>query len=751
MQVPSPTIYAHTLSQRPADEWEPLYGENGHASMTLRYIQSFANPFNQEACQQADVFLRVLALYHDMGKAAPAFQKYLRTGGASVDHKTAAAKWVMHHLDHIYGKMLAIIFHGHHGGLHAGNQFLFSEDFKSPILQDVLAALPEELQSLPPIPPGRLVGNGCKTTDEIVYSWMMAIRMLHSCLIDADWLATEEFTTPQNSEARKSTSYVSLLEMSKILEWHLERREFASTGYVNALRKQVHKSCFAAAARERGAYQLNVPTGGGKTLSSLSFALKHAELHRMARVIYVIPYTCIIEQTAQEFRSILGAENVLEHHSSLSEENDTEENRYGTENWDAPLVVTTSVQFFETLFSNRNKKCRKIHNIAHSVIILDEAQTLPAAYLKPCLYALKSLQRDFGCTVVLCTATQPTVVNDGRFNIGWEKGEVQSLVGESLENRLAEELKRVKVENLGRLNADSLIQHYSSLGSNQALFIVNLTRQAQDLYERLYSVQSEGIYHLSARMCPLHRSEVLRAVRSRLAEGLPVLLIATRVVEAGVDISFPVVYRDSCGLDSLAQAAGRCNRHGEINMGHVFFYEDEDVQLPPSFTDLRDGIYALKDVLNNVQHDDLLEASNVEAYFKAFYNKREHGCKGWDKKGIITDSQHVATWDFEEISQKFKLIENEQITVIVPYGDESMKLRETLLSMDKADIMPNRTLYRRLSSFGVSVYKTEWQELKAHCELVHQDAGIWFLTRDSFYDSARGLLRSSDVVLDYVF
>lgn len=747
----SPIVYAHTLEHRPAEEWEPLYGENGHAQKTLHYIQSFANPFQSEAKKQAEVFLRILALYHDMGKASPEFQEYLKGGGASVDHKTAAAKWIMERLDNSYGKILAIVFHGHHSGLQRGNSFLFAEDFKAPIQPEVLAALPDVFHRLPTMPLGRLVGNQSKTTEEVVFSWIMAIRMLHSCLIDADWLATEEFTTPHNSEARKAAFYLGISEMSRILESHLDNIESLSSGYVNVLRQEIHRNCYIAAERERGVYQLNVPTGGGKTLSSLSFALKHAMVHSMERVIYVIPYTSIIEQTAHEFRSILGSENVLEHHSGLAEENDTEANRYGTENWDAPLVVTTNVQFFETLFSCKNKKCRKIHNIANSVVILDEAQTLPAAYLKPCLYALKSLQRDFGCTVVLCTATQPTVVNDGRFNIGWEKGEVQSLVGESLEKRLAEELKRVKAENLGGLDADSLIHHYSSLGVNQALFIVNLTRQAQDLYDRLYSVQSEGIYHLSARMCPRHRSDVLSEVRSRLEEGLPVLLVATRVVEAGVDISFPVVYRDSCGLDSLAQAAGRCNRHGELSMGHVFFYEDEGVQLPPSFTDLRDGIYALKDVMINVQYNDLLAASNVEAYFKAFYNKREHGCKGWDKKEIITDSQHVATWDFEEISQKFNLIENEQITVIVPYGDESMQLRETLLSMDKTGIMPNRTLYRRLSSFSVSVYKTEWQELKSHCELVHRDAGIWFLTRDSFYDSARGILRSSDVVLDYVF
>ena len=744
-------IYAHTLETHCADEWELLYGENGHAERTLQYIKSFPSPFASEIDDISRLCLEILAKYHDMGKAAPEFQNYLKIGGNSVDHKTAAAKWILSKWKKGLGKMMALAFYAHHGGLKCGAHFMYSESFLSPIDSSVLDALPENMRNIPDEPFCQLVGKNVQQLDEAIFSLMMAIRMLHSCLIDADWLATEAFITPRAADARSKSPFLTIKEMSRMLEVYIRERENASTGLINSLRKVIHDSCYAAASKVAGAFRLNVPTGGGKTLSSLSFALAHALQHGMQRVIYVIPYTSIIEQTADEFRKVFGENSVVEHHCNLTEVNDTDSNRYATENWDAPLIVTTSVQFFETLFSNKNQRCRKIHNISHSVIVLDEAQTLPAAYLKPCLYALKSLQRDFGCSMVLCTATQPTVVNDASFDIGWRENEIESLISHQLEKRLISEMKRVEVENIGCIDLDVLLEHFVSSGDKSALFIVNLTRQAHDLFKKLADIFSDVVFHLSARMCPKHRADMLNTVRQRLNDGMPTILVATRVVEAGVDISFPVVYRDCCGLDSLAQAAGRCNRHGENSIGKVYYYESIDSEIPASFTDLRDGIYAMKDLMYQTEFSDILHPNTVEKYFKLFYNKRKRGCSNWDKKGVITDSTNIEAWDFAAIEQKFKLIEQEQINIVVPYGDDFEELRSELINLSKMNVMPNRKIFRKLSSYSVSVYKTEWRCLVEHCELVHEKAGIFFLVNKKVYDCYRGLLRASDVELDYVF
>lgn len=747
MPLSTTTVYAHTLDGHSETEWELLYGENGHAEKTLSYINSFRNPFHEDVAQTTHLLLQILARYHDMGKASYEFQSYLRHGGNSVDHKTAAAKWIVNKWQGICGKLLAIVFYAHHGGLKTGAV----QDFLSPIDSQVLDAVPEEMRNLPEEPICRLVSKKHQKRDEFIFSLMMAIRMMHSCLIDADWLATESFTSPELSAARSASPYLKIEEMSSLLESYISERENASSGLINSLRKEIHNSCFAAASKTEGIFRLNVPTGGGKTLSSLSFALAHAQQHNKQRVIYVIPYTSIIDQTADEFRKVFGENSVVEHHSNLSETNDTEANRYATENWDAPLIVTTSVQFFESLFSDKNQRCRKIHNIANSVIVLDEVQTLPAAYLKPCLYALKSLQRDFGCSVVLCTATQPTVINDESFDIGWPDEEVESLISPQLEKRLVDEMKRVEMEYLGLLNLDSLINHFVIGDEKSALFIVNLTRQAHDLYDKLADICSDRVFHLSARMCPQHRVDMLKAVRQRLQDGVPTILVATRVVEAGVDISFPVVYRDCCGLDSLAQSAGRCNRHGENPIGKVYFYESQDTKLPPTFTDLRDGIYAMKDLMYTTSFDDILNPQIVEKYFRLFYLKRKRGCNNWDKKEIVTDDSRIGTWNFKNIAHRFKLIEQDQIDIVVPYGDYFEELRSALLNLSKLELMPDRKMFRRLSSYSVSVYKTEWRSLAKHCELVHEKAGVYFLVSKELYDNYRGLLRASNIVMDYVF
>lgn len=749
------SIYAHTLPGRLSGDWEPLYGPESHTERVVQHLTSFPSVFFPESLGvQMRNFIRMLGHVHDMGKASSDFQRYLYESSqgkpaGKVNHKTAGAKWAVEHCGPI-GVLMAYALYGHHSGLPCGTR-MFEEiaDYVYPA--GVCEALPREIETNEIVPP---LAAHCSSLEEVAYTLLLAVRMLHSCLIDADWLETEAFMSPEESADRKKTRRESIDVLSDVLEAFLTDREKISKGKINDLRREIHEACYIAAEQKPGIFRLNVPTGGGKTLSSLSFALKHARQHGMQRVIYVIPYTSIIEQTAQVFREVLGADNVLEHHSNLSLLNDSEANRYAAENWDAPVIVTTSVQFFESLFSAQNSRCRKIHNIAHSVVIFDEAQCLPCNLLSPCLQVMKALRRLCGCSLVLCTATQPALeYRKGFFEIGWPSHEVRSLIGDEMEQRLALEMKRVHVQKLGSLTKEQLLNHFAAIGSPTALFIVNLTRQASELFELLSARLGECVYHLSARMCPKHRASVLSHVKERLAKGMTTVLVATRVVEAGVDISFPVVYRDACGLDSLAQAAGRCNRHGEEELGNVFFYSDVDSTVPASMPDLRDSIYAAADVNATMAGDDVFSSSRIQRYFELFYSNRKPGTKHWDKEGIGDavgrGVSMVKAWDFPEIDKKFQMIPDGQRSVLVCYGQASEVVRSRLLTLDKLNLMPGRSDYQTFQQYSVNVYEQEWLGLYPHMECVHSKADIWMLVEPEFYSCDTGLLREP-VSMSYI-
>jgi CRISPR-associated endonuclease/helicase Cas3 len=404
--------------------------------------------------------------------------------------------------------------------------------------------------------------------------------MVFSCLVDADYLATEQFMAPEQAALRPS-GQPSISELRDRADSYIDRlaheADQARPGAaVNAHRARVLSACREAARLEPGFFTLTVPTGGGKTLSSLAFALRHAESHGLNRVITAIPFTSIIEQNAAHIRAALGDLNgklVLEHHSNLDpqqEKAQTQQNRLAAENWDAPVVVTTNVQLLESLFACRTGRCRKLHRIAHSVIVLDEAQALPPGLLAPTLAALRELVRNYGCTIVLCTATQPALEKRANFPIGIDQP--RPIIPHGHREELFKGLKRVEVEQAGTLSDDQLVDRLAS--EDQVLCIVNTRPHAAELFtslcERLgetNTVERQGLevpavgscLHLSANMCPRHRSAVLRLIRRRLETGRPCRVISTQLVEAGVDVDFPVVYRATAGLDAIAQAAGRCN------------------------------------------------------------------------------------------------------------------------------------------------------------------------------------------------
>ena len=484
-----------------------------------------------------------------------------------------------------FGKLIAYCVAGHHAGLPDGNEggeesCLAQRLARSQSGDGYLASeLPQSLETPP-------ISRFPSSAERRGFSLAFFTRMIYSCLVDADYLDTEAFFDPQNVAKRGQGP--AIVELRPLLDKHLKKiADKADSTDVNRLRARILAECHKAAKLDAGLFSLTVPTGGGKTLSSMAFALDHAQRHGLQRVIYVIPYTSIIEQTARVFRDVFGAEAVLEHHSNFIQEkdqsgdDDTEERRrLAAENWDAPIVVTTNVQFFESFFANRSSKTRKLHNVAGSVVILDEAQMLPVSLLKPTLEVIRELVEHYRSSVVLCTATQPALMAREEFKSGLEGA--REMISAPLD--LEKAFKRVHETHLGEIADEELVKRIRK--ERQCLCIVNTKKHARELFQAMSD--EPGVFHLSAAMCPVHRSKVLGhaknpepgSIRERLGEREPCRVVSTQLVEAGVDLDFPVVFRAMAGIDSLVQAAGRCNREGKIVEGGSLYVFTPEAGLP---------------------------------------------------------------------------------------------------------------------------------------------------------------------------
>ncbi len=495
----------------------------------------------------------------------------------------------------------------------------------------------------------------------------------------------------------------------------------AKPSEVNRWRARVLEHCQKASDGTPGVFSLSVPTGGGKTLSSLAFALRHAVNHGLRRVIYAIPFTSIIEQNADVFRRALGPHSsaVLEHHSNLDPRRETTQSRLAAENWDAPLVVTTNVQVLESLFAFRSSRCRKLHRLVRSVIVLDEVQALPPNVLAPTLAALRELVTHYGCTIVLCTATQPALERREEFPIGLDAP--RPIIPPTDRRALFDALRRVEVTQAGRVNDERLVDELAS--TPQVLCIVNTRAHAAALFERLTARLGEtetrphrngrvarvgSCLHLSANMCPRHRSAVLTLIKRRMAQGLPCRVISTQLVEAGVDVDFPVVYRAPAGLDAIAQAAGRCNREGRMNeLGKVVVFEPEDGRRAvPHFA--RQGVDDARETL--AHYSDPLAPDAQHDYFARHYWKRGgDDQKGWDRPpdaersapGVLDcfrDGGNLL--QFREAARRYCLIADDQQSVLIPYGRLGRRLVRQLTSRP---VPPDRDLLRRLQRLAVAV------------------------------------------------
>jgi CRISPR-associated endonuclease/helicase Cas3 len=646
--------YAHTLDRKPPSDWQPL---EEHLKNVAEMARLFAKAFG------AGDWGYLAGLWHDLGKYSEAFQQrlgaaegtdaHIETKPGRVDHSTAGAQYAFNILRD-KGKILAYAIAGHHAGLPNGKANEAS-DLTSRLKKNVpdYSSFPNQLFNI------ATLNDPPFMSDKKRFGFQLSffVRMIFSSLVDADFLDTEAFMDREKSLWRKG--YPDLSEMDNRLTSALNKLiGSASDIPINEHRTKILKNCLDAAESPQGLFSLTVPTGGGKTLSSLAFAMKHALKHGLERIIYVIPYTSIIEQNAAVFRKILGEDAVLEHHSNFEPKEEDHRSRLAAENWDAPLIVTTNIQFFESLYRCRSSRCRKIHNIAKSVVILDEAQMLPVPLLRPCMEVLKELSSTYRTTIVLCTATQPALSTNENFKDGLDG--VREIIPDPAKlYNLYNLFKPIHLEILPAISDDVLSDRLKA--HNQVLCIVNTRKHARLIFESIRD--QEGCYHLSALMCPAHRTKKFKEIRSALSKGLPCRVVSTQLIEAGVDIDFPVVYRCAAGIDSIAQAAGRCNREGKIPEGGKVYVFLSETGLPPGH--FRHTAETAEAVIRH--HDDPLSLEAVKEYFRTLYWMRGELLDEYQILDDLNEGKRKGDFPFRVVDKKFKIIKDDMESIIIPW------------------------------------------------------------------------------------
>lgn len=686
-----------------------------HLHGTAVKAAEFASAFGAEEQGQ------LAGMAHDIGKYSAAFQRRIQGAAEQVDHSTAGAA----ECAKINEPYAAFAVMGHHGGLPDGGSRTDSIDsptFSGRLQRAAKGKLADysAWQSEIHLPKAALPLINQRDPKEI----MFFIRMLYSCLTDADFLDTAEFMDGRKTEPCADSTETLAEKLDHFCEsW------FPPKTPLNQQRCAILRKCQQQGdLLKPGLFSLTVPTGGGKTVSSMAFALHHAKAHGLKRIVYVVPYTSIIEQNADVFRKILGDANVLEHHSGVlydvGEEATPESVRMAkaAENWDIPIVVTTAVQFFESLFSNRPSQCRKLHSLAQSVIVFDEAQMLPVTYLRPCVYAISQLIKNYRASAVLCTATQPAL------------GKIfQEFLPDFPQTEICPEgtvcwknFRRSCFQKLGTLSHTELADRL--MEQNQALCIVNTRKSARTIWGEL---EPEGAYHLSTLMYPEHRRAVLEEIRSRLKNGLPCRVVSTSLIEAGVDVDFPAVFREESGLDSILQAAGRCNREGKRPAAEsvVTIFRGEDA--PPSLFSI--PIAAGRQTISKFEELDSKEA--IFHYFQELLDLK--GKDAQDQKKILSLIQSGAM-PFRTIAEQFHLIESGTRTVYIPKG-EGAEYAQRLRLGERS-----RSLFRKLGQYGVSVYEQHFQALYDAGDLELLDGETAVLTNLALYREATGLSLEAD-------
>lgn len=714
--------------------WVSPHGLIEHLENTARLTEIYTDKFNSGEWGKA------AGLAHDVGKGRAEWQKYLKLKSGydeeahlegktgKIPHAIHGAKLVEDLFGKGFGRFLAYCIAGHHAGLPdwssaegAGQSSLQFRQTQVKGLEDIDESVIDLIHpAKPTIPPWRFA----KGLDLSLW-----IRMLFSSLVDADFLDTESYMDQERAVNRGN--YCSMSELLKRFKQHIKQLdENAENTKVNEIRRDIRTKCVQMASEAQGVFSLSVPTGGGKTLSTLAFALEHAIKHNLDRIIYVIPYTSIIEQNADVFRTAVGDDQVVEHHSSLNEEGSTLKSRLAAENWDAPIIVTTSVQFFESLFAAKSSRCRKLHNITRSVVILDEAQLVPADYLAPILETMQLLVDHYQVSFVISTATQPAFKErfiDGKLFPGLKK--IKEIMGSDQEvHLLYQSLKRYNIQFPTDLNSISSweevaeeLQQY-----DQVLCVVSDRKSCRELH----SLMPKGTFHLSALMCGQHRSEMIDTIKQKLKNKEPVRIISTQLVEAGVDLDFPVVYRAFAGLDSITQAAGRCNREGKLpDLGKVVVF------VPPRKAPmgiLRKAADTTRSIIST--NSAPLKHDVFEEYFSELYWK----ANSLDSKDIISllnpDLQECSI-SFRTAADRFHIIdESLQKTILIRYGEG-----ERLINLLKST-GPDRWLLRKLQRYTVNIYNDDFSQMLKRGSVEEIYPTIFAVTSSSEYSKEIGLL-----------
>lgn len=660
--------------------------------------------------------------YHDVGKYSEEFQEYIRgLKKGRVDHSSAGAQLLFRNreMNSVYEAMCIA---GHHTGLpdmgsklDTGEESSFCGRMKKRIpdygaYMDELGK-PEKLG----IPMELLRSqNGIVNT--------MRMRMLFSSLVDADFLDTERYMNPHQQERGK---FASIPELYAAFFDKLQEKGYLSPkNALNEKRCEILKRCIAMGKEPPGMYSLTVPTGGGKTISSFAFALEQAKKYGKERIIYVIPYTSIIEQTSYILKSFLGNQNVLEHHSQVDYDDTNEDmlqKRLAAENWDAPIIVTTNVQFFESLFANKTSRCRKLHNVANSVIIYDEAQMLPTNFLKAVTQAMECLAKEFQCTEVLCSATQPAL--DDFF--AERPKEIMDNISE-----MYKFFKRTKFQDDG-------LQTYETIGeqisrSKQALCVCLTKAEAQKIYAAV--ADQDNCWYLSTDLCPLHRHKVIEEMKRRLKAGETCRVVSTSIISVGVDIDFPVVYIEETGIDSLIQGGGRCNREGKYPLEEsiVHIFQTEESQKSRFLKQERQCTQVTKASVSV----EISSPTAIECYFKHLYQAKEVIL---DEKKILEKSNRLS---FAQIAKDFHLIEDHTKTVFIPLDEDA----EAIANQLRLGVR-NRELMRKAAKYSVNVYSGAYTHTNGLYEqlindgyAIELDENLAILTNlEKVYDEKMGL------------
>lgn len=741
--APGNSFFAHSKPDLSKTEWQALREH-------LYNTANIAGEFGKTAGVAELAY--IAGLVHDLGKYSSEFQLRLEGKGPRTDHSTAGAKTLFQLFQGTPHEplttLLAYCITGHHSGL-----LDFGSEADLAGAGTVVARLKTKLCdysayrqeiNLANLPfPHQL--HIRPLTGKWGFSLSFMTRMVYSALVDADFQETQTYMQGQKPRGQ----YASLQTLCDRLAAHLHGFD-NPTSAINRKRNETLELCLQKAREMPGFFNLTIPTGGGKTLASMAFALNHAVQHGLSRVIYVIPFTTIIEQNAAVFKRALGEENVLEHHSNFDwesfkrEQNDSPDDftnsvyaklKLAAENWDIPIVVTTNVQFFESLFANKSSRCRKLHNIAGSVIIFDEAQMLPREYMHPAMNAVWELVANYGCSAVFCTATQPNLkrfLPDGTVII--------DLVPDP--QALFEFYRRVEIKNLGVLTDDELLAHLNA--HPQVMCIVNTRRHASGLYEGL---QGEGNFHLSTLMCPVHRKQRLKEIQQRLERGQPCRVVSTSVMEAGVDLDFPAGYRALAGLDSINQAAGRVNRNMKFATSELFLFDpkSEYVKRTPQYVAQAAEIARL--VLRNHAQAPISIAA-IADYFDQLYNLADP--QAFDYKHILECFKDPnGRFQFASAARRFRIIDSPTETVVIPFDATANDLIEEL----KYTQYPASTL-RKLQPYTVSIYQNEFDKISSKgvvlniantCNVLDPDR------LDEFYHPETGLLVPSTEGGDALF